>query len=105
MFIPTYDRLFVETLDLEEKTLAGLILPRGESVKMCKGKVLKTGKGHLMPDYKFRPCEHKKGDIVLYYKHDAMPILLDGREYHVLKDNCPFGIITGEKEDDSTYKN
>jgi chaperonin GroES len=90
-FKPTYDRLIVEPINEEEKTLAGLVLPNGANLKMCKGKVIATGKGHLMPDYKFRACEHTVDDIVIYYKHDAMPIFIEGIEYHCLKDNQPFG--------------
>lgn len=93
MFKPTYDRLLVEPLEGQEKTLSGLYLPNGNTLKSCKGKVISVGRGHLMPDYKFRECEHKIGEVVLYYKHDAMPVFLDGKEYHILKDTHPFGII------------
>lgn len=95
-FVPTYDRLLVEPNTAEETTVSGLVLPRGDSVKTCKGKVLKVGKGHLMPDYNFRECEHKVGDIVVYYKHDAAPITVGQKEYHILKDTCPFGTLVEE---------
>lgn len=93
MLKPTYDRLLVEPMEKEEKTVAGLILPQGQNVKMCKGKVIERGNGHLMPDYKFRECEHKVGDIILYYKHDACPVYFDSKELHILKDNQPFGVL------------
>jgi len=92
MIKPSYDRLLVEPMDVEERTMSGLVLPTGTNVKLCKGKVLDRGRGHLMPDYKFRDCEHQVGDVILYYKHDAMPIFM-GKEYHILKDNMPFGVV------------
>lgn len=93
MFKPTYDRLVVEPLPKETVTLTGLILPTGRDAKMCKGTVVACGRGHLMPDYNFRECENKEGDVVYYYEHHAAKITFEDKEYHILKDTDPFGKI------------
>ena len=101
MLKPTYDRLLVEPMPKETLTLTGLVLPSGRDAKMCRGKIIATGPGHLMPDYDFRECENKVGDIVVYYEHHAMKITLEDKEYHILKDADPFGKLKSKDDTDN----
>ena len=67
-FRPLHDRVLVESLDSEEKTSGGIIIPDTAKEKPQEGKVVAVGPGSKTEDGKITPMDVKVGDHVLFGK-------------------------------------
>jgi chaperonin GroES len=63
---PLDDRILVQRLASEEKTLGGILLPDSAKEKPQKGKVIAVGPGKLKKDGGRSPLQVKVGDTVLF---------------------------------------
>jgi len=95
-FTPLYDRLLVEPLSEKEKMYGSIVLPSGvkHEAELTKGKVIATGSGFLIAEGGCRACECKVEDVIYYLDRFALTIELDGKKYHILKDNDPIGKVS-----------
>ena len=83
---PLGDNIFVESIEEEEKTKSGIVLPdTAEKERPQKGKVVYVGPGRLDENGKRIPIEVKKGDIVLFKKYAPDEIKVGNKEYLVIK--------------------
>ena len=85
---PLSDRVIVKTLEAEEKTKGGIVLPDTAKEKPQKGKVVAVGEG-----LKDKPVTVKVGDSILYGKYAGTEISIDGKEYLIMRNSDIFGII------------
>jgi len=85
---PLADRVLVEAAVAETKTAGGIIIPDTAKEKPMKGKVIAVGNGK--PD---EPMTVKAGDTVLYGKYAGTEILLDGKEYLIMRESDIYAII------------
>lgn len=92
---PLSDRLVVERIEQEEKTLGGIIIPDTAKEKPKQGKVLAVGPGAKDENGKRIPVDVQAGDIVLFTQWAGNEIKIDGKEYLVLKESDVIGIIEG----------
>ena len=76
---PLGDRVIVESLEAEEKTASGIIIPDSAKEKPQAGKVLAVG-----PGKKDEPMEVKVGDTVLYGKYSGTEVTLDNKKYLIM---------------------
>lgn len=76
---PLGDRVIVESLEAEEKTASGLIIPDSAKEKPQAGKVLAVG-----PGKKDEPMEVKVGDTVLYGKYSGTEVTIDNKKYLIM---------------------
>jgi chaperonin GroES len=90
---PLHDRLIIQTLEEEEKTKGGIIIPDTAKEKPVEGKVIAVGAGRIKKDGKKMPLEIKKGDRVLYAKYAGTEIKIDGEEYLMMKEDDILAII------------
>ena len=67
-FRPLHDRVLVESLDSEEKTAGGIIIPDTAKEKPQEGKVIAVGPGSKSEDGKITPMDVKVGDHILFGK-------------------------------------
>lgn len=88
MIKPLADRILVEPVQSEEKTLGGIIIPETAKEKQQKGTVIAVGTG--MKDEKM---EVKEGDIVLYGKYAGTDINFDGKDYLIMRQSDLLAII------------
>ncbi len=92
-FRPLHDRVVIEPLDREEKTLGGIIVPDTAQEKPMRGKVLVTGPGARDEDGALLPMELKKGDNVLYGKFSGTEVKIDGQEVVIMRESDVMGIL------------
>ena len=85
---PLADRVLVEPAAAEEKTASGLFIPDTAKEKPQKGKVVAVGSGK-----KDEPTTVKVGDLVLYGKYAGTEIVVDGREYLIMRESDIFAIL------------
>ncbi len=82
---PLEDRILVQTLDAEQTTASGLVIPDTAKEKPQEGKVLAIGPGRWDEDGKNRiPLDISEGDVVVYSKYGGTEIKYDGEEYLIL---------------------
>ncbi len=85
---PLADRVLVEAAEAETKTAGGIIIPDTAKEKPMKGKVIAVG-----PGKKDEPTTVKVGDSILYGKYAGTEILVDGKEYLIMKESDIYAIV------------
>ena len=83
---PLGDRVVIKTIEREEVTKTGIVLPDTAKEKPQEGEVIAVGPGRLSEDGKRIAMDVKAGDIVIYAKYDGTEIKLDGEELIILRE-------------------
>lgn len=94
---PLGDRIVVERIEGDTKTVGGIIIPDTAKEKPKQGKVLAVGAGAKDENGKRIAVDVAVGDIVLFTQWAGSEIKLDGKEYLVLKESDVIGIIEETK--------
>jgi chaperonin GroES len=82
---PLEDRILVQTLEAEQTTASGLVIPDTAKEKPQEGTVIATGPGRFDEDGEKRiPLDVKVGDIVIYSKYGGTEVKYNGQEYLLL---------------------
>lgn len=89
---PLGDHVIVQTLDAEEKTVSGIVIPDSAQEKPTQGKVIAVGDGRW-EEGKRVPLEVKAGDKVIYSKYGGTEIKLDNEEYLILSERDILAIV------------
>lgn len=92
-FRPLQDRILVERVESEEKTVGGIILPDSAKEKPQQGKIVAVGPGKRDESGKIIPPEVKVGDRILFGKYTGTEIKLDGIEYIIMREEEVFGLL------------
>ena len=92
-FRPLHDRVLIESLESEEKTAGGIIIPDTAKEKPQEGKVIAVGPGAKSEDGKTIPMDVKVGDRVLFGKWSGTEVKVDGKEYSVMKESDIMGVV------------
>ena len=92
-FRPLHDRVLVESLDSEEKTSGGIIIPDTAKEKPQDGKVIAVGPGSKSEEGKITPMDVKVGDHVLFGKWSGTEVKVDGKDYSIMKESDIMGVI------------
>lgn len=90
---PLQDRLIVERIEGEEKTISGLYIPETAKEKPQKGKVIAIGKGKVREDGTIQPLDLKSGDFILFGKYAGTEVKIDGNEYLIMREDDVLGVI------------
>ena len=88
-FQPQGDRVLIEADVAEEKTAGGIIIPDTAKEKPQKGTVIAVGSGKK----KDEPMTVKVGDQIFYGKYAGTEIVIDGKEFLIMRQDDVFGII------------
>jgi len=92
-FRPLHDRVLIESLESEEKTAGGIIIPDTAKEKPQEGKVIAVGPGSKTEDGKIVPMDVKVGDRVLFGKWSGTEVKIDGKEYSIMKESDNMGVV------------
>jgi chaperonin GroES len=91
---PLEDRIVVKTLEAEQTTASGLVIPDTAKEKPQEGEVLAVGPGRFDDAGTKRvPIDVKVGDIVLYSKYGGTEVKYSGEEYLVLSARDVLAVI------------
>ena len=85
---PLADRVLVEAAAAEEKTAGGIIIPDTAKEKPQKGKVIAVGTGK-----KDEPITVKVGDRILYGKYSGTEIMVEGKEYLIMRESDIYAVV------------
>ena len=92
-FRPLHDRVLIESLESEEKTAGGIIIPDTAKEKPQEGKIIAVGPGAKSEDGKTIPMDVKVGDLVLFGKWSGTEVKVDGKEYSIMKESDIMGVV------------
>jgi chaperonin GroES len=91
---PLEDRIVVRTLEAEQTTASGLVIPDTAKEKPQEGEVLAVGPGRFDDAGAKRvPMDVKVGDVVLYSKYGGTEVKYGGEEYLVLSARDVLAVI------------
>ncbi len=91
---PLEDRILVKSLEAEQKTASGLVIPDTAKEKPQEGEVLAVGPGRWNDDGDERvPLDVKVGDRVIYSKYGGTEIKHGGEEYLILSARDVLAIV------------
>jgi len=94
-FKPLGSRVLIETIEQEEITASGIILPETAKEKPQQGKVLAAGPGDRNDKGERVAMDVKAGDVVLFAKYGGTEIKIDGKKYLILRESDLLAIVTG----------
>jgi len=81
---PLEDRIVVQTLEAEQTTASGLVIPDTAKEKPQEGEVLAVGPGRVDDQGNRVPLDISVGDTVIYSKYGGTEIKYSGEEYLIL---------------------
>jgi len=92
---PLGDRVVVKTIEEEEKTAGGIVLPDTAKEKPQKGEVIAVGTGKLLDNGERVALEVKVGDKVIFAKYGGTEVKVDGKEYLILRESDILAVSEG----------
>ena len=95
-FRPLHDRVVVERIEAEEKTLGGIIIPDTAKEKPQQGQIIAVGPGGRDESGKLIPLDVQVGDRVLFGKWSGTEVKIDGTEYLIMKESDIMGVLPEE---------
>jgi chaperonin GroES len=84
---PLDDRVVVETLDAEEQTPGGILLPDTAKQKPQRGRVIAVGPGKLRDNGERNPVAVAVGDEVLFGRYAGNDVEVNGKEIKIMREN------------------
>ena len=89
---PLFDRVVIKSIDTEETTKSGIVLPGAAKEKPQMAEVIAIGPGGSV-DGKEIAMQVKVGDKVLYSKYAGNEVKLDGTEYIVIRQSDILAVV------------
>lgn len=89
---PLFDKVVVESLEMEEKTQSGFYLPTASQEKQQMAKIIAVGPGGIV-DGKEIQMQVKVGDKVLYSKYAGSEFKIDGKELTIIRQSDILAIV------------
>ena len=89
---PLFDKVVVESLEIQEKTVSGFYLPSASQEKQQMAKIIAVGPGGIV-DGKEIVMQVKVGDKVLYSKYAGSEFKVDGKELTIIRQSDILAIV------------
>ena len=89
---PLFDKVVVESLEKEEKTKSGFILPSASQEKQQMAKIVAVGPGGMVDGNEVK-MQVKEGDVVLFAKYSGSEFKLDGEEFTIIRQSDILAIV------------
>ena len=89
---PLEDRIVVRTLEAEQTTASGLVIPDTAKEKPQEGTVIAVGPGRFEDGARV-PLDISAGDTVIFSKYGGTEVKYSGQEYLVLSARDVLAII------------
>ena len=90
---PLHDRLVVQSLDAETRTLGGIVIPDSAKEKPTTGRVLAVGQGRITDAGTVIALTVKVGDTVMFGKHAGQTVKVNSEEVTVLREEDILAIV------------
>ncbi|MBO6258227.1 MAG: co-chaperone GroES [Succinivibrio sp.] len=92
--VPLYDRVIVKPIEVETKSVGGILLTGKDVEKSTRGKVIAVGNGRLLENGNTAAMSVKVGDTVIYNEgYASKKEKLDGQEVLILSENDILAVV------------
>ena len=91
-----HDRELVRSVESEEKTSGGLIIPDSAKEKPSEGEVVACGEGARKDSGELIEMAVSAGDRILFGKWSGTEVTVSGEELLIMKESDILGIITDD---------
>lgn len=91
--VPLNEKIVVERLEADDKTVGGIILPDTAKEKPKQGKVLALGEGKPLDDGGRAKFQVKVGDRVLFTSYAGSEVTIDNKEYLIMTEDDILAIV------------
>ena len=91
---PLEDRIVVQTVEAEQTTASGLVIPDTAKEKPQEGKVVAVGPGRVDDSGKRVPVDVAEGDVVIYSKYGGTEVSYAGEDYLILSARDVLAVVT-----------
>lgn len=92
MIKPLGDRVVIKTVEREEKTASGIVLPDTAKEKPQEGEVVAVGPGRF-EDGKRIELDVKVGDRVIFSKYAGTEVKFDNVEYLIMRESDILAVV------------
>ncbi|MBE0429451.1 MAG: co-chaperone GroES [Thermoleophilia bacterium] len=82
---PLEDRVIVKTVETEDVTKSGIVLPDTAQEKPMRGKVIAVGEGKMDESGKRIAMDVAEGDEVIYSKYGGTEVKVEDEELLILR--------------------
>ena len=89
---PLFDKVVVESVEMQEKTQSGFYLPTASQEKQQMAKIVAVGPGGIV-DGKEIQMQVKVGDKILYSKYAGSEFKIDGKELTIIRQSDILAIV------------
>jgi len=86
MLYPIGDKVVVRKLDDADVTSGGVIMPDTTQEAVVRGEVIAVGPGQLLISGSRGNMQCKIGDTVVFPKHGAKKVEIDGDDYMIIRE-------------------
>jgi chaperonin GroES len=90
---PLGDRILIEQVESEEKTISGIVIPDSAKEKPQEGTIIAVGTGRILENGERIALEVKAGDKVIFAKYAGTEVKYDGKEYLILRESDVLAIV------------
>ncbi|MCL4512886.1 MAG: co-chaperone GroES [Candidatus Eremiobacteraeota bacterium] len=90
---PLGDRVIVEPMEQEEKSVGGVYIPDTAKEKPQRGRIMAVGTGRVLENGTRVPLELKEGQHVLYGKYSGTEVKVDGKEYLIVRESDVLAVL------------
>jgi chaperonin GroES len=90
---PLGDRIVIELVESEEKTVSGIVLPDTAKEKPQQGRVVAVGTGRVTENGERVALEVSEGNTVIYSKYAGTEVKYEGKEYLIIRENDVLAIV------------
>ncbi|MGI8717081.1 MAG: co-chaperone GroES [Lapillicoccus sp.] len=90
---PLEDRIVVKSLEAEQTTASGLVIPDTAKEKPQEGEVMAVGPGRIDDKGNRVPLDISVGDVVIYSKYGGTEVKHGGDEYLILSARDVLAVI------------
>ena len=91
--IPLNDKMLIERVEADDKTIGGILLPDTAKEKPKTGKVLELGEGKVLDSGQRLAFQVKKGDKVLFTSYAGNEITVDGKDFIIMTEDDILAIM------------
>ncbi|MGJ9411493.1 co-chaperone GroES [Aeromicrobium sp. CF4.19] len=91
---PLEDRVVVKTVEAEQTTASGLVIPDTAQEKPQEGEVVAVGPGRIDDSGNRVPVDVSTGDRVLYSKYGGTEVKHGGEEYLILSSRDLLAVVS-----------
>lgn len=90
---PLEDRIVVQTVEAEQTTASGLVIPETAKEKPQEARVVAVGPGRVDEKGNRIPVDIKEGDVVVFSRYGGTEVKYQGEEYLILSARDVLAIV------------